>query len=589
MSFYDTGLPVPSNDPRDLDDNAKHIDELTNSTFPTFVDRLGTTRRTLAGIEQDNVLLTTPTGSSVVGHTPDFLGGFIRTVQDKLSDTITSADVGAIGDGNLYPVSDWYTVGATHYRGYANLAAVQADYPHVTSGTQQIDWAALQLGFSGKQRFDILDGTYRIDGSTLQYSAEIDFSGRGKQVFGRGRRRTLIQNLTTSHPLVNFGDAVGNFDGLDCGLFDLSLQGNILSTGGIQLLGDDDDGLTQASRGVRIDGVRISDVGAGAALRVSAWVLGVGYLETQNNLRGVQIGNHVYSATFTRFYNVSAVNEAIYIDATVTTSKATQIVFLNPVLQGCGAAGQAVFLGGAAGVSLISPYVENLNAAATAVIRTGLGNRSSRVQDLFYTRGLGPTTLDIIDTASPSFTIDGVDGRGDVRSFVKITGANVGTTIANLEHPTGTRSFGWIDDQSTNKRTVYINPKDATESRLTPMALWASTAETALRWVNRASGATQGFIQNGRIYLGTDVTSANIQAGGTTVSVLSGSSGTYATIRPLQVRFNDTNIRDIGRVANSPEGVETADPGSTCRVQTGVSAGLWKKETGVGNTGWIKL
>lgn len=53
MSFYDTGNPVPSIDPRDLDDNAKHIDELTNSTFPTFVDRLGTTRRTLAGIEAD--------------------------------------------------------------------------------------------------------------------------------------------------------------------------------------------------------------------------------------------------------------------------------------------------------------------------------------------------------------------------------------------------------------------------------------------------------------------------------------------------------------------------------------------------------
>ncbi|MNO89745.1 hypothetical protein D3C76_812380 [compost metagenome] len=53
MSFYDTGNPVPSIDPRDLDDNAKHIDELVNSTFPTFVDRQGTTRRTLAGIEAD--------------------------------------------------------------------------------------------------------------------------------------------------------------------------------------------------------------------------------------------------------------------------------------------------------------------------------------------------------------------------------------------------------------------------------------------------------------------------------------------------------------------------------------------------------
>lgn len=51
MSFYNTGNPVPSIDPRDLDDNAKHIDELVNSTFPTFTDRQGTQRLTLAGIQ----------------------------------------------------------------------------------------------------------------------------------------------------------------------------------------------------------------------------------------------------------------------------------------------------------------------------------------------------------------------------------------------------------------------------------------------------------------------------------------------------------------------------------------------------------
>lgn len=53
MSFYETGNPVPSVDPRDLDDNAKHIDEIVNSTLPTFTDRLGAERRTLAGIEAD--------------------------------------------------------------------------------------------------------------------------------------------------------------------------------------------------------------------------------------------------------------------------------------------------------------------------------------------------------------------------------------------------------------------------------------------------------------------------------------------------------------------------------------------------------
>lgn len=59
MSFYQTGNPVPSIDPRDLDDNAKHIDEIANSTLPTFVDRLGVTRKTLSGIIDDNNSLAT--------------------------------------------------------------------------------------------------------------------------------------------------------------------------------------------------------------------------------------------------------------------------------------------------------------------------------------------------------------------------------------------------------------------------------------------------------------------------------------------------------------------------------------------------
>ena len=50
MSFYNTGNPVPSIDPRDLDDNAKHIDEIVNSSSPTFTDRMGAERITLAGI-----------------------------------------------------------------------------------------------------------------------------------------------------------------------------------------------------------------------------------------------------------------------------------------------------------------------------------------------------------------------------------------------------------------------------------------------------------------------------------------------------------------------------------------------------------
>jgi hypothetical protein len=106
MSFYDTGLPVPSNDPRDLDDNAKHIDELVNSTFPTFTDRLGTTRRTLAGIEADADAATlrgdlaASDGAELVTFTPEGVGAVDIELQAKVRENATVRDFGPAGTGN---------------------------------------------------------------------------------------------------------------------------------------------------------------------------------------------------------------------------------------------------------------------------------------------------------------------------------------------------------------------------------------------------------------------------------------------------------------------------------------------------------
>jgi len=58
-------------------------------------------------------------------------------------DNETVYDYGAVGGGNLHTVQEWYTIGATHYRGYANLAAVQGDYPFVTDAGFSSDQAAI--------------------------------------------------------------------------------------------------------------------------------------------------------------------------------------------------------------------------------------------------------------------------------------------------------------------------------------------------------------------------------------------------------------------------------------------------------------
>lgn len=80
-----------------------------------------------------------------------------RTLADLLQNAsfrnaIYVINYGWIGDGTLHTVAEWIgtnPVTAPPFGGsYANLAAVQVDFPHVTSTNDSIDWAAAQLAFN---------------------------------------------------------------------------------------------------------------------------------------------------------------------------------------------------------------------------------------------------------------------------------------------------------------------------------------------------------------------------------------------------------------------------------------------------------
>lgn len=66
---------------------------------------------------------------------------------------VSVKDFGAIGDGNLHPLSSVY----------ATLAAAQAVYPFATSLTQQIDCCAFQAAMNASTKVFVPDGTYRLD------------------------------------------------------------------------------------------------------------------------------------------------------------------------------------------------------------------------------------------------------------------------------------------------------------------------------------------------------------------------------------------------------------------------------------------
>ncbi|WP_419204326.1 tail fiber domain-containing protein [Bordetella trematum] len=88
-------------------------------------------------------------------------GAVFRTFQDKLRDTVSVKDFGAIGDGINHPLSERF----------ASLALAQAAFPNVpiTSLTQSIDWAACQaaVNSSAPRAVYVPRGTYVLTDEIL--------------------------------------------------------------------------------------------------------------------------------------------------------------------------------------------------------------------------------------------------------------------------------------------------------------------------------------------------------------------------------------------------------------------------------------
>lgn len=79
MSNYNTGNPVPSIDPRDLDDNATVFDLLLSSTATSVADRKGKARKTWHQMEIDAEALLSPNVAALAGLTGAANKGFAFT------------------------------------------------------------------------------------------------------------------------------------------------------------------------------------------------------------------------------------------------------------------------------------------------------------------------------------------------------------------------------------------------------------------------------------------------------------------------------------------------------------------------------
>ena len=127
--------------------------------------------------EMQSVIGTIIAGGVPASIVADQSGKSQQQVNDE---TITTSRYGSVGKAQNIPVSDWYTIGSTYYRGYADLAAVQVDYPHVTSATNTVDWAAAQKALNVADQ----GGAVKVIGCLFLQQGEKLLTKEAQRIYG---------------------------------------------------------------------------------------------------------------------------------------------------------------------------------------------------------------------------------------------------------------------------------------------------------------------------------------------------------------------------------------------------------------------
>jgi hypothetical protein len=149
-------------------------------------------------------------GSSAIGFLQAGTGAVTRDAQAKMRDGVSIKDFGAIGDGTLHTVAEWIIPGALGR--FANLTALQAQYPFVTGTSWSIDRAAIQAAHIASKQVFYPSGTYHMgDFSTVENMVDLSTLGAGIAI-QTDKSVELICNTTASvEPVFFYLFANSNF------------------------------------------------------------------------------------------------------------------------------------------------------------------------------------------------------------------------------------------------------------------------------------------------------------------------------------------------------------------------------------------
>lgn len=164
-------------------------------------------------------------------YLPTTQGAVARTVDAKLGDQFLSVkDFGALGDGSGATLAEWLA-GGSRDRGYADLAAIQADYPEAKTLEATIDsiaiLRAINQALAEGNDLVIPRGTYVVDPGAQRL--EVVLTGGGQiSILGVGRNSVIKrkEGSTTSNftRLIEVTTGEGGFDYLE--VRDLTIDSN---------------------------------------------------------------------------------------------------------------------------------------------------------------------------------------------------------------------------------------------------------------------------------------------------------------------------------------------------------------------------
>lgn len=115
------------------------------------------------------------------------------TLKEKLTETVSIKDFGAIGDGTLHTLQEWVTAGK-----FKDLADIKSKFNFVTSLNQSIDWCATQYAvfnyssvYCPKGKY-VLSDAVETPHNTTPYN--VGLSSSGVKIYGEGSKTSFTRN-----------------------------------------------------------------------------------------------------------------------------------------------------------------------------------------------------------------------------------------------------------------------------------------------------------------------------------------------------------------------------------------------------------